>query len=59
MADIRNCAVLFFAYLCGVKHIIIMFYYSDEEALKLIQKEPSRNSSKENWKETHSGSILV
>ena len=35
-----------------------IFLYSDEEAVKLILKEPSRRNSKEQWKETQSGSIL-
>ena len=42
--------------------IVHFFYYnvlSDEEAMKLIQKEPSRQNSKEHWKETQTGSILV
>ena len=32
---------------------------SDEEAMKLILKEPPRKTSKDQWKETQSGSILI
>ena len=32
---------------------------SDEEAMKLILKEPPRKNSKDQWKETQSGSILI
>ena len=41
-----------------VKEYFILCVHSDEEAMKLILKEPPRRNSKEQWKETQSGSIL-